>query len=88
MVQPIRQPVTEYVFDIESIDDRPLGHPGQGRQRDVLAVVDDVLVDVVGQGDDVVLLAEAGDELELGPVEDLARRVVRRVHDDRPGPRS
>jgi hypothetical protein len=53
----------------------------------VLALVDDVLVDVVGQRDQVVLAAEVGDQLELVPAEDLAGRVVRRVDDDRPRPR-
>ena len=55
IVQPIRQPVTEYVFDIEWMRHGPLGHPGQRRERDVLALEDDVLVDVVGERDDVVL---------------------------------
>ena len=45
--------------------DRPVGHPGERRERDVLALVDEVLVDVVGEGDDVELDAERRDQLEL-----------------------
>ena len=52
----------------------------------MLAGVDDVLVDVVGEDERVVLVARAGDQLELGAVEHLAGRVVRRVEDD--GPRA
>ena len=58
IVQPIRQPVTEYVLDIEWIADGPLGHARERRQRDVLTLVDEVLVDVVGEGDDIVLDAQ------------------------------
>ena len=65
IVQPTRQPVTEYDFDIELIDTVRSAMPGQRRQRHVLAVEDDVLVDVVGEGDDVELDAQLGDQLEL-----------------------
>ena len=85
IVQPMRQPVTEYVFDIEWIETVRSAMPGQRRERDVLALEDDVLVDVVGEGDDIELDAQRGDELELVAREHLAGRVVRRVDDDRRG---
>ena len=47
-----------------------------------VAVVNDVLVDLVGDREHVPLLAELRDELQLCPGEDLACRVVRRVDDD------
>ena len=65
ITQPTRQPVTEYVFDIESIAIVRSRHPGQRRERDVLARVDEVLVDVVGEGEEIVLPAQLGDQLEL-----------------------
>jgi hypothetical protein len=45
----------------------------------VVGLVDDVLVDLVGDGDGVIGPAQVGDGLELAPVEDPARRVLRRV---------
>ena len=48
------------------------------------AVVDHVLVDLVGDRDHVVPLAQLGDGLELAEREDLARGVVGAVEDDRP----
>src|SRR5438034_9733874 len=69
--------------------DRALTHPGKGRDGHVLAIlVRDVLVDLVGDRDRVVLSAELGDHGQLFGGEDLAGGVVRRVHDDRPGPRT
>ncbi len=66
--------------------DRALRHPGQRGERDVLAAVEDeVLVDLVGDGEDVALAAVRGDQLQLGAVEDLARGVVGRVEEDEPG---
>jgi hypothetical protein len=56
--------------------DDPLSHARQGGEGDVLAVEDDVLVDLVGDGEEVVPGADPGDRLELLPGEDLARRVV------------
>ena len=50
------------------------------------AVVDDVLVDLVGDRQQVVLAAERGDRLELGAREHLPGRVVRAVEDDGTGP--
>jgi hypothetical protein len=65
---------------------RAIGHPLDRHQRHVAgAVVDDVLVDLVGDRDDVPRAAEGGDRLELVAAEDLAGGVVRRVDDDRPG---
>ena len=84
ITQPTRQPVTEYVFDSELIATVRSRMPRNRGQRDVLAGIDDVLVDVIGEGDDVVGVAEPGDHLELGAREDLAGRVVRRVDDDPP----
>ena len=46
-------------------------------------VVEDVLVDLVGDRERAPLLAQTGDELQLFAREDLAGRVVRRVDDDR-----
>ena len=56
-----------------------LAHPGQRRERDVLALEHEVLVHLVGHRDEVVLDAELRDHLELGAREHLAGRVVRRV---------
>ena len=68
--------------------DGAVGHARQGRHRHVLGVVEDeVLVDLVGDDPGVVLARERRDELELGPGEDLAGRVVRRVEQHEPGPR-
>ena len=50
----------------------------------MLGVVHDVLVDLIGEGEEVVLAAQVGDRRELVAAEDLAGRVVRRVEDDRP----
>ncbi len=66
--------------------DRPLGHAGQGGQGDVGApVVDEVLVDLVGDGEEIPLDADPGDGLELLAAEDPAGRVVRGVEQDQPG---
>src|SRR5256885_15095284 len=67
--------------------DGPLRHAGQGGDGDVLlAVVDDVLVDLVGDGEQVVGEAEIGDLLQLRSREDLARGIVGAVEED--GPRA
>ena len=60
-----------------------LSHAFEGRDRDVLAFVAYVLVDLIGHRDDVVVSAECRDGLELRPREHPARRVVRSVDDDR-----
>ena len=49
----------------------------------VLPVEDKVLVDLVGDGDDVVLATQLGDEREFVTSEHLARRIVRRVEKQR-----
>ena len=41
-----------------------------------------MLIDVIGDAEDIVLLAEVGDHLDLLPVVDLAQWVVRVVEDD------
>lgn len=64
---------------------RPFRHPRERREGDVLAFVDDVLVDIVREGDDIELLAQVGHELQLLAREHLARRVMRRVDDDASG---
>ena len=52
--------------------------PGQRGHGDVDgAVVEDVLVDLVGHGQRVVAAAQVGDRLQLRAREDLARGVVR-----------
>ena len=42
-----------------------------------------MLVNVIGDHENVVLLAEVGDLLDLGPGENFAERIVRVVEDDR-----
>ena len=79
VTQPTFQPVTENVLPADEIVTVRSRHAGQGGQRHVLAVEDQVLVDLVGDRDQVVLDAHGGDRLELGPGEDLAGRVVRGV---------
>ena len=59
--QPIFQPVNEKVLPGRRDGDGALGHAGQRRQRDVLvAVEDEVLVDLVGDREHVVLDAQLG----------------------------
>jgi len=60
-----------------------LAHALERGHGHVLALVDHVLVDLIGHRRDVPLAAQRGDGLELGAREHLARRVVRRIHDDR-----
>ena len=57
-------------------DDRALRHAGHGRDRDVLALVDDLAVDLVGEDDQVVLDRELGDPLDVGAGQDAAGRVA------------
>ena len=65
--------------------DGALAHPGQRRHRDVLPVVVDVLVDLVGHRVGVVSAAQLGDRLEVPARQHAPRRVVRRADDDRAG---
>ena len=63
--------------------DRAVGHAGQRRDRRVaVAVVDDVLVDLVGDREQVVLETHLRDRLQLGPREHLAGGIVRAVEHD------
>ena len=52
------------------------------------AIEEEVLVDLVGENEQVMALGAVGDELELRASEHLSRRVPRRVDDDRTGVRS
>ena len=61
--------------------------PGQGGDRDVLALEDQVLVHLVGDHQQVVLAGQGGDPGELGPGEHRPGRVVRRVQQQQPGAR-
>ncbi len=45
---------------------RALPHAGERGQPHVLALEDEPLVDLVGDGDRVVLAAQVGDQLQLG----------------------
>ncbi len=66
--------------------DGALRHSVEARERNVLrVVVEDVLVDLVGDGDDPPLLAEPGDVHELVSGKDLTRGVVGRINNDGPG---
>src|SRR5262249_59294280 len=60
--------------------DRALRHSGQRGDTDVLAFVDEVLIDLVRDGDRVMLLAQVGYELQFLAAVDLSRRVVGRVY--------
>ena len=64
--QPTFQPVNENVLPPDEIVTVRSRMPGQRRDRDVLAVEHEVLVDLVGHDEQVVLDRELGDELELG----------------------
>ncbi len=67
--------------------DRAVAHARQCRERDVFAVVDEMLVDLVGDDDEIVFLRDLGDERQLLAAEDLARRVVGRVEQQQLGAR-
>src|SRR5581483_9020608 len=62
-----------------------LAHAGQGGQRRVRAVEDQVLVDLVGDGEEIVAAAQLGHLIERVGGEHLAGRVVRRVEEDEAG---
>ena len=85
VAQPTFQPVTLNVLPSEEIVSVRSRHPGQRGERDVLEPVEhEVLVDLVGDRDQVVLAARASAiALQLGAVEHAAGRVVRRVDEDR-----
>ena len=64
-------------------DDRAFAHAVQRDGRDVRgAVVKNVLVDFVGDRQNVPLLAEPGDDFEFLRDENLAGRIVRRIDND------
>jgi hypothetical protein len=79
---PVFQPVTENVLPSEEIVRVRSAMPGQRGERHVLALEDDVLVDLVGDGDEVARPAQLRDQLQLRHGEDLARRVVGRVEQE------
>ena len=63
--QPIFQPVHENVLPPDEMVTVRSRMPGHRRQRHVLAVEHEVLVDLVGDRDQVVLDAQPRDQLEL-----------------------
>ena len=83
--QPIFQPVKLKVLPAELIVSVRSAMPGNVHERSVLAVEHQVLVDLVGERDEVVLDAQACDRLELGDGEHLAGGVVRGVEEERAG---
>jgi hypothetical protein len=85
MTQPIFQPVKENVLPAELMRHGPLAHAGERRDRHVLAVEHQVLVDLVGDHEQVALDGERGDGGQLVAGEDRARGVVRAVEQDEPG---
>src|SRR5437879_8983370 len=64
---------------------RPIAHAVEGGDAQMLAAVDEMLIDLVRDRQRVELLAETGDERQLVPGVDLPGRVVWSVDDDRPG---
>src|SRR5207249_6729613 len=58
----------------------PLGHPFERRDRDVLTLVINVLVDLIRHGVRVVAPAQLGDRFELALGQYPARGVVRGTH--------
>ena len=67
--------------------DRPVREAGQRRDRDVLAVVDDPAVDLVGEDGDLgVAQHELRDPLDVAAREDAAGGVRGRVDDQQPRP--
>lgn len=85
VIQPIFQPVSENVLPAAADGDRALPHAGEGREGDVLALEDEVLVDLVGHDQEVAFARERGDGRQLVPGEHGAGRVVRGVEQDQPG---
>ena len=84
----MRQPVMEKVLEKPEMVMVRSRHARQRGEADVLgAVVEEVLVHLVGEDEEVVLDGERGDGLELGEGEDLAGGVGRAVEDDGAGAR-
>ena len=73
MTQPIFQPVKENVLPAELTVTVRSRMPGKLRDRDVLAVEHQVLVDLVGDDDQVALDGQLGDGGELVAGEDRCR---------------
>ena len=85
VAQPTFQPVTLNVLPERGDRQRALGHPGQRGERDVLEPVEhQVLVDLVGDRDQVVLAARRSAIVSSSARgQHPAGRVVRRVDEDR-----
>src|SRR5262249_13417180 len=68
-------------------DDQQILEPGKAGDRGELAVVEERLVDLVGEDGDAMAPGDLGDALELADLEHPPRRVLRPVDDDelRPG---
>ena len=66
VAQPTFQPVKENVLPAEPIETVRSRMPVDGRERDVLAVEGEVLVDLVGDDEQVVLDRDLRDRLGLG----------------------
>ena len=64
-------------------DDGALAHSVKRYRGNVLrAIVDNVFIDLVRDGENVPLLTEVGDDAEFLAAEDLSRWVVRRIDND------
>ena len=89
VAQPIFQPVAEKVLPADEIRIVRSAHARERGQRAVHGTVEDeVLVDLVGHHEDVVLDREPGDRGEVVVAEHDPGRVVRRVDQHQLGPRS
>ena len=85
MAQPIFQPVTLKGFPTAD-GHCAFCHARHGRQSRVRdAVVEDVLVDLVGDGNDLMLAAEIGNQVKFLARINLAGRIVRRIDDNGAG---
>ena len=84
----MRQPVTEKVFEKPEMSDGALAHAGELGGRDVVCVaVDEVLVDLVGEDEEVVFLRDAARSSISARVKTLPRGVAGRVDEDGAGAR-
>ena len=63
-------------------EDRPLAHPGEPGDRDELALVKELAVDLVREHGDPARGGERGNALELAPVEHASGRILGGVDDD------
>ena len=85
LTQPIFQPVKENVLPAEETETVRSRMPGSVAIGHVLAVEDEVLVDLVGDHEQVVLDGQRRDGGELVAGEHRAGRVVRAVEQDEAG---